>query len=131
MADTVPATLALFKLVVPDLDAAERFYNETLGFQRRLTFEGPGFREVVLGQGAQDVSMVLFQWTDGRALPAGATHGPIGFFTPDLDALIAQLQAAGARLKMPPMEDAGMRIAFMESPHGHELELLQRLAPES
>lgn len=130
MAEPVPATLALFKLVVPDLDAAEKFYIGALGMQRRLTFEAPGFREVVLGHGRQDVSLVLLQWTDGRALPAGGLHGPVGFFTPDLDQLIRQLEAAGARVKMPPMEDAGMRIAFMESPDGHELELLQLLAPE-
>lgn len=125
------ATLGFVKLVLPDIDAAERFYTAGLGMARRRQVEGPTFREVMLATPGGDFTLVLFQWRDGRALQQGTAHGPVGFLTHDLDLLLQRLLDLGATLKNGPVQGGGMRAVFLYSPDGHEIELLQRIQTEA
>ncbi|MFV3075597.1 VOC family protein [Niveispirillum fermenti] len=124
-------SLGFFKLVVPDAETSERFYAGTFGMVRRWQVEGPTFREIMLASQDSDFTLVLFQWRDGRALEQGTAHGPVGFRTPDLDTLLQAALDHGARLKHGPIEGSGMKAAFLISPDGHEIELLQRVQAEA
>lgn len=125
------ASLGFFKLIVPDVERSERFYAGAFGMARRWQVEGPTFREIMLASPDNDFTLVLFQWRDGRALEQGNAHGPVGFRTPDLAPLLQNALAHGATLKQGPIEGGGMRAAFLTSPDGHEIELLQRAQTEA
>lgn len=113
------------KLIVADLEAAEAFYASVLGMQRVNEIAGTGFREFVLVSEGNPVSLILYQHTDGRRSTLGNAHGPLGWMTRDLDALLTHALAHGAVLMTPPTDAHGLRFAFINSPDGHEIELVQ------
>lgn len=118
--------LNFFKLTVPDAEIAATFYTEALGMTRRDVIEAPGFREIMLTCGDAPFTLVLYQWKDGRAIEHGTSYGPLGFLTRDLEATLATLVEKGATPKGAVTEFGSMRIAFVTTPHGHEIELMQR-----
>lgn len=121
--------LGFFKLIVSDVEALERFYVGSFGMERRAELERPTFREVMLGTPGDTFTLVLLQRHDRPAVEIGSGHGPVGFFTGDLDGAIASATGHGARLTSGPIDAPGMRVAFLTDPDGHELELLQRTRP--
>jgi lactoylglutathione lyase len=125
------ASLGFFKLIVPDVEVSECFYAGAFGMARRWQVDGHTFREIMLASPDNDFTLVLFQWRDGRVLEQGNAHGPVGFRTPDLDPLLQSALAHGATLKHGPIEGSGVRAAFLFSPDGHEIELLQRVHTEA
>lgn len=125
------ATLGFFKLIVSDVEAAERFYANALAMVRRTQVEGPTFREIMLASPGGTFTLVLFQWRDGRALEQGSAHGPVGFLTPDIGAPLQRMLDQGATLIRGPVEGGGMKAAFLRTPDGHEIELLQRQQAEA
>lgn len=127
---TTPSAVAaprfgFVKLIVGDLEAAEAFYAGVLGMRRVKEIAGAGFRELVLASEGNPVSLILYQHTDGRRSTLGDAHGPLGWMTRDLDALLTHALALGAVLKSPPTDAHGLRFAFINSPDGHEIELVQ------
>ena len=74
------------------------------------------------------VNKVLLIWMQRADSPAseGSVIDHIGFSVPDVNAKVAELQAAGARLVTPARDAEGLfRIAFVEDPWGAKLEILQ------
>lgn len=120
--------LNFFKITVPDAEKAAGFYTEALGMTRRDVIDTPGFREIMLTCGDAPFNLVLFEWKDGRAIVHGTDYGPLGFLTRDLEATLATLVENGAKPKGAVTEFGSMRIGFVTTPHGHEIELMQRAA---
>jgi predicted enzyme related to lactoylglutathione lyase len=70
--------------------------------------------------------IVLQCYTDGREIPDARAHGPAGFATDDMDATHAAVVAAGATPKGPVIVvEGGIKVAFLNDPEGHEIELCQ------
>ncbi len=118
--------LAFFKLIVPDADEAARFYAEVLGMDCADRIDTPRFRERMMVTPGGAFTLVLMEWTDGRANNQGTAHGPVGFYADDLDAAAARIEAAGGRIANGPFSMGAARILFMTTPHGHEIELIER-----
>lgn len=121
--------LGFFKLIVSDVEAMERFYVGSFGMERRAELQRATFREVMLATPGDGFTLVLLQRHDRPAVAIGTGHGPVGFFTGDLDGAIVRATGHGARLTTGPIEAPGMRVAFLTDPDGHEIELLQRTKP--
>ena len=118
--------LAFFKLIVPDADEAARFYADVLGLDCADRIDTPRFRERMMVSPGGSFTLVLIQWTDGRAITQGTDHGPVGFTVDDLDAVAARIEAAGGRIASGPFSLGAARILFMTTPHGHKIELIER-----
>jgi len=120
------AKFAFIKLIVGDLAAQQRFYEQAFGFTEQGRFETADFDEVILGQDGVDVTLMLLCYTDGRPLPDARAHGPTGFATDDIEAAHAACLAAGATAKGPVLVvEGGVKVALLDDPEGHEIELCQ------
>jgi lactoylglutathione lyase len=125
-ADAADAALFAFvKLVVSDIDDATRFFIAGFGMTHADTVDTPQFREHMLTGRKGSVTVVLFHWKDGRPLDIGNGWGPLGMISRDLDGDVARAIAAGARQKGETVRFGPARIAFLLTPDGHEIELLQ------
>lgn len=113
------------KFVVADLPRAMTFYEQAFGFAERNRIALPGMEEVLIGLADDPFTLVLYHNTDGRTLTAGDTYGPLGLSTRDIDAAWDRAIAAGGTPVRPPEDLPGMRIAFLDDPEGHTIELIQ------
>lgn len=126
----VTFSFGFFKINVADLDAAVRFYTAVFGFAVTDTVSLPTLEERMLTLPGSKFTLVLLQWTDGRAITIGNGFGPAGFLTRDVDAAFAKALAHGATESRPPTDMGPMRVAFVFDPEGHEIEMIQyRPAP--
>lgn len=125
MSDTSPALFTFVKLTVSDIDAATRFFVEGFGMTHSDTVDTPQFREHMLTGKKGSATIVLFYWKDGRAVDIGNGYGPIGMITRDLEADLARAIAAGATQKGETTSFGAARIAFVRTPAGHEIEIMQ------
>ena len=125
---TVPtARLAFFKLNVPDLEQATTFWRDAFGFEVLTRFDEAEFREHVMAIPAEGPApnLMLVQYKDGRDVTVGPGHGPVGLVCTDIRASYAQAVASGAVKEGEIFEAAGIKIAVLKSPQGHEIELIQ------
>jgi lactoylglutathione lyase len=121
-------------LRVRDLDAALDFFVEKLGLRevRRRASEQGRFTLVFLSTGARadDAEVELtHNWDQKEPYPVGRFFGHLAYEVDDIYAKCAALQAAGVDILRPPRDG---RMAFIKSPDGHSVELLQKgdaLAP--
>ena len=115
---------------VEDLDAATRFYVETLGAELRYrsTVLGCDYRLLRLG----DARIILFERAPYEHLldvpaPLGLLHTV--YEVDDLDGQVGRLRASGCRILMEPTEiesDFGVRrICFFVGPGGARTEVMQ------
>ncbi|MEO5493938.1 MAG: VOC family protein [Sphingomonas sp.] len=118
-----------FKLIVRDLDAMQKFYGDTFGFEERSRFTLPTLEEVMLALPGEQFTLVLYRHTDGRDVEIGSGYGPVGFLTRDVDSAVAHALANGASLVAPPRDMGSMRLAFVKDPEGHEIEMIQFVRP--
>lgn len=126
MTETADAAMFSFvKLVVSDIDASTQFFIAGFGMRHADTVDTPVFREHVLAGRKGSTLIVLFHWKDKRTLEIGNGWGPVGMVTRTLDQDVARAITAGARLKGEIVKFGPARIAFLLTPDGHELELLQ------
>ena len=124
------ATLAFFKLVVRDLPAMIDFYRSAFGFEVDRKIEGPDFEEAIMSQpGSKSrFAIVLYHWTDGREVTVGNGHGPVGLMTRDVSGFFDKAIGHGASEVRAPFDFGGAKIAFLNDPEGHEIELIQNAA---
>ena len=118
-----------FKLIVRDLDAMQKFYADTFGFEERSRFTLPTLEEVMLALPGEQFTLVLYRHTDDRDVEIGSGYGPVGFLTRDVDAAVAHAVANGASLVAAPRDMGSMRLAFVKDPEGHEIEMIQFVRP--
>jgi lactoylglutathione lyase len=126
-----PATVATFafvKISVCDLPRALDFYQRALGLavSKRLDFRS--FAEVILRTAGVEAgpSIVLYhdKTTAEPPLAMGEGWGPLGFQVADVDKAYETALGLGATSVRPPYEVVGVRVAFLNDPEGHQIELL-------
>lgn len=120
------ATLGFVKLVVEDLPSMQAFFEDVLNYRVNRTIEFPEITELMMTKGGADggFTVVLYFNKDGRKLTLGDAHGPLGFYVRDVDAAFAHAVSCGARIKRPPFDAGSMRVAFVLTPEGHEIEFI-------
>lgn len=116
---------------VSDIDASLRFFN-ALGLRelRRHENEGGRFTLVFLAAPGDEAAQVelTYNW-DPEALTGGRNFGHLAYAVEDIYGLCKQLMDAGITINRPPRDG---RMAFVRSPDGISVELLQKgeaLAP--
>jgi lactoylglutathione lyase len=114
-------------LRVRDLDAALRFFVDQLGLKliRRRDHEAGRYTLVFLGTGAPgDPAQVelTYNWDQAEPYPTGRFFGHLAYEVDDIYATCARLRDQGVVIHRPPRDG---RMAFVKSPDGHSVELLQ------
>ena len=112
---------------VYDLDAALHFFVELLGLQevRRRHSERGRFSLIFLSTGHnQDSAMIelTHNWDEPNPYDGGRNFGHLAFAVDDIYALCTRLQQNGVTILRPPRDG---RMAFVKSPDGISIELLQ------
>ena len=115
-------------LRVRDLDLALDFFVTKLGLRelRRTRSEAGRFTLVFLGTGAlgDDATIELtHNWDEQEPYPTGRFFGHLAYEVDDLYATCARLREAGVVIHRPPRDG---RMAFIKSPDGQSVELLQK-----
>ncbi len=116
---------------VRDLDAALHFFCDLLGLEevRRSEHEKGRFTLVFLATGEEGDSAALeltYNCDHEEPYAVGRNFGHLAFATDDVYALCTKLQDAGVTIARPPRDG---RMAFVRSPDGISIELLQRGEP--
>mgnify|MGYP003378384383 FL=1 len=115
-------------LRVRDLDAALDFFVHKLGLRelrRRESAQGR-FTLLFLGSGAEaDEAQVelTYNWDQTEPYPTGRFFGHLAYEVDDIYETCERLRAAGVVIHRPPRDGY---MAFIKSPDGHSVELLQK-----
>jgi len=114
-------------LRVYDLAAAIDFFCAKLGLRevRRHDYEQGRYTLVFLETGAEgDRAQIelTYNWDEAASYPTGRFFGHLAFAVDDIYATCQRLMDAGMTLNRPPRDG---RMAFVKSPDGHSVELLQ------
>jgi lactoylglutathione lyase len=115
-------------LRVRDLPAAIDFFVGKLGLREidRVDHQGGRFTLVFLGTGAEgDAAQVelTHNWDQTEPYPTGRFFGHLAYEVDDIYATCERLRAAGVAILRPPRDG---HMAFIKSPDGQSVELLQR-----
>jgi len=119
-------------LFVSDQDRALDFYTRTLGFEKRADNPAPGNgRFVAVGLPGQDLLLVLWPGTPGRANPAaGPVPGAVVVETGDCRKVFEDLKARGVEFETAePLVQPWGRIAIGRDPDGNRLQIVERPKP--
>ena len=111
---------------VTDLQASLDFYCKQLGLveQRRVDVEAGRFTLVFLGAPENpDVQVELTHNWDSEDYSGGRNFGHLAYEVEDIYATCERMQKAGIPINRPPRDG---RMAFIRSPDGISIELLQR-----
>jgi lactoylglutathione lyase len=114
---------------VTNLEASLRFYRDALGLEVLNIREVPAGRFTLAflaapGDAQAQVELT-YNW-DPEVYTGGRNFGHLAYAVDDIYAKCAQLQAHGVTVLRPPRDG---RMAFVRSPDGISIELLQRGAP--
>jgi lactoylglutathione lyase len=114
-------------LRVRDLDASLAFFGK-LGLReaRRRENAAGRFTLVFLTTGAQGDGAeveLTYNWDQKDAYPTGRFFGHLAYEVDDIYATCEKLQAEGVAILRPPRDG---HMAFVKSPDGQSVELLQR-----
>ena len=122
-----PVRLGFFKLNVQEMDPALAFWREAFGFAVTTSFDEPGFVEHMMAVPGQEAGphLLLVAHKNGRDVSVGPGHGPVGLICSDIEASHERAMNFGATPLTGLFEAAGVRIAMLRSPQGHEIELIQ------
>jgi len=118
---------------VSDLDSSLDFYCHKLGLEetRRVDVEVGRFTLVFLAApGNEDAQVELTYNWDAEQLSGGRNFGHLAYAVDDIYATCGRLRDAGVTINRPPRDG---RMAFVRSPDGVSIELLQQgaaLAPQ-
>jgi lactoylglutathione lyase len=115
-------------LRVRDLDAALDFFVSKLGLRevRRKENLQHRFTLVFLASGAEGDGAEIeltYNWDQQDPYPTGRFFGHLAFEVDDIYATCDRLRTAGVVINRPPRDG---RMAFIRSPDGQSVELLQR-----
>ena len=110
---------------VRDIEASTRFYCDLLGLRevRRSESEAGRYTLVFLAPEGQEEAQVELTWNwDPEDYGAGRNFGHLAYAVEDIYAACERLQAGGVTINRPPRDG---RMAFVKSPDGISIELLQ------
>jgi len=126
------------RYIVNDVDEADDFYTQHLGFQLDM-HPDPAF--AMLSRG--DLRLVLVSPVGpdhpgggSRPLPDGSVQRPGGWNrfmlqVPDLEATVASLRRDGVRFRTDVVTGIGTKQVMIEDPSGNPIELFQPLRAEA
>jgi lactoylglutathione lyase len=115
-------------LRVRDLDAALDFFVAKLGLREMRRREEPKgrFTLVFLSTGAEgdpgEIELT-YNWDQKEPYPTGRFFGHLAFEVDDIYATCERLRQSGVIIHRPPRDG---RMAFVKSPDGQSVELLQK-----
>jgi lactoylglutathione lyase len=114
-------------LRVRDLDAALDFFCNKLGLTvvSRNDYDRGRFTLVFLGTGHDDDDALVeltWNWDEEDPYGTGRFFGHLAYAVDDIYATCERLMSAGVVINRPPRDG---RMAFVKSPDGHPIELLQ------
>jgi len=118
--------LAHTMIRVKDLDATLAFYCDFVGL--RKVGEKPIGDEAVLVFLSDEAGAYQLELTynkDGRDYVLGDQFGHLAFFTDDLEAVVAEVEAKGWSYRRSRPELSSKYI-FVEDPNGYAVEILER-----
>ena len=111
---------------ITDIDASLAFYCEALGLTllRRFDNEAGRFSLLFLAAPGDESAQVelTYNW-DPETLEGGRNFGHLAYAVDDIYASCERLQAHGVVINRPPRDG---RMAFVRSPDGVSIELLQQ-----
>ena len=115
-------------LRVRDLDAALQFFVNQLGLRevrRRESAEGKCTLVFLSSGDSEDNGEIelTYNWDQKEAYPTGRFFGHLAYEVDDIYATCDRLQKSGVAILRPPRDG---RMAFIKSPDGHSVELLQK-----
>ena len=119
---------------VTDLEESLRFYRDALGLEvtrRRESPEGRFTLVFLAAPGQPDAEIELTHNWDPEDYKGGRNFGHLAYAVDDIHAACERLQQHGVQILRPPRDG---RMAFVRSPDGISIELLQKgeaLAPQS
>lgn len=111
---------------VTDIDASLKFFCDGLGLTevRRVEVPEGRFTLVFLAPPEQPDAQVELTWNwDPEELDGGRNFGHLAYAVEDIYRLCDHLQSQGVTINRPPRDG---RMAFVRSPDGISVELLQR-----
>ncbi len=111
---------------VTDLDASTRFFRDGLGLVETRRRDYPQGRFTLVYFGAPDNPEAEVELTynyDLEDYGSARNFGHLAFAVDDIHALCTHLQAQGVTINRPPRDG---RMAFVRSPDGISIELLQK-----
>jgi catechol 2,3-dioxygenase-like lactoylglutathione lyase family enzyme len=122
-------------LTVTNIDHAQAWYREALGFERQLGFELPGGVRGAMLRTPGGAGVELFEVPGSNPGMSSADpptamltqgFGHVAFECDELDATFAQALAAGAREVWGPRQspEPDRRMAFIHDPDGNLIELI-------
>jgi len=115
---------------ITDIDASVAFY-EALGFMeiRRMPIREEAINVFMnLPEDGDEPRLELTYNFGVDSYELGTGYGHIAITTPDLDATLARLAAAGIEPEKPPysVRAGGSRICFVRDPDSYRIELIER-----
>src|SRR5215471_11506373 len=115
-------------LRVRDLDAALDFFGKLgLRERRRQKNEAGRFTLIFLGADGDPAEgpevELTYNWDQQEPYPTGRFFGHLAYEVDDIYATCERLQSVGIPILRPPRDG---HMAFIKSPDGHSVELLQR-----
>ena len=121
-------SFAFTQVFVRDLALTSDFYSKAFGMReiRRLKYDDDGgMEEVVLACGDTPMpTLVLACHLDGRE--TGKREVFLGFYSDDLDESVENAVACGGTvLSEPATLPDGLRVAIVEDPEGHLIEIME------
>jgi lactoylglutathione lyase len=114
---------------VSDLDASLHFYCDLLGLKQTRRADRPehGYSLVfVAAEETPDAEIELTYNFEPEEYTGGRNFGHLAFRVPDIYALCQRLMDGGVTINRPPRDG---RMAFVRSPDGISIELLQEGEP--
>ena len=111
---------------ISNLEDALQFYTEKLGLRevRRIENQQGRFTLIFLGADENPEAQVelTYNW-DPEVYTGGRNFGHLAYSVPDIYATCQQLMDKGVTINRPPRDG---RMAFVKSPDGISIELLQQ-----
>ena len=114
---------------VRDLDASLRFYRDALGLVELSRKDHPEgrFTLVFMAAPADEAAQLELTWNwDPEDYGGGRNFGHLAYAVDDIYAVCRRLAGQGVTINRPPRDG---RMAFVRSPDGISIELLQKGAP--
>lgn len=111
---------------VPDAEAAAEWYETNLGFDETWSWDWETEEGHVESRYVSDGETELQLRDVAGETPgeAGDLWDHVGLVVEDVDAAVERIDHAGLVMEPQDNDRSGARIAFLETPHGHVLELL-------
>jgi catechol 2,3-dioxygenase-like lactoylglutathione lyase family enzyme len=127
--------VASVRYIVADVDDAIAFYCGRLGFTE-VMHPAPAFAMLARGDLRLALSAPNPEGGGGRAMPDGRVPEPGGWNrfmlqVDDLEAVVEELRAAGARFRNEIVTGMGGKQILVEDPAGNPVELFQPLRDEA